>query len=107
MFILKENNTSPILRATLKDVNKTVINLTGATVQFRMKEVGGTVLKVNTSASIVGSADNGVVQYVWTSSDTNQPGSFNAEFDVTYADGSKETFPNEEFLTVVIKPDLV
>ena len=72
-----------------------------------MKEVGGSSLKVNATASIVGSASNGIVQYVWTSNDTNQAGSFNAEFEVTFADGSKETFPNEEFLTVVIKPDLV
>ena len=107
MFVLKETNTSPVLRATLKDVNRNVINLTGASIQFRMKEVGGSSLKVNATASIVGSASNGIVQYVWTSNDTNQAGSFNAEFEVTFADGSKETFPNEEFLTVVIKPDLV
>lgn len=91
-FNIKQNDTSPSLRATLKDASLTAIDLTGASVQFHMKAIDGT-LKVNAAMDIT-DAFNGVVQYDWQSGDTDTVGAYYVEFEVTYADASIETFPN-------------
>lgn len=99
-FVIKQGDTSPSLRATLKDAELNAIDLTGAVVIFHMKSVGGE-LKVSTQASILDQA-NGLVQYIWTPSDTNTVGTYYIEFEVTYADGSVETFPNKGYQVVSI-----
>lgn len=38
--------------------------------------------------------------------DTDTAGRFEAEFEVTYADGAVETFPNDGFIVVQIGPDI-
>jgi uncharacterized protein YfaS (alpha-2-macroglobulin family) len=47
-------------------------------------------------------APNGVVRYSWGTDDTDEAGRYRAEFEVTYADGSVETFPNDGFHDVVL-----
>ena len=105
-FVIKKKNTSPILQATLKDALGSAINLNSATVRFRMRELGSTTLKVNQQAEIIDPAVNGVVRYAWQSSDVDSAGIFKAEFEVTYNDGRVETFPNEDFVTVLIQAGL-
>lgn len=91
-FNIKQNDTSPSLQATLKDASLTAINLTGASVQFHMKAVDGT-LKVDAAMTVV-DAEGGIVQYDWQSGDTDTVGAYYVEFEVTYSDNSVETFPN-------------
>jgi predicted dehydrogenase len=104
-FSIKQNDTAPSLRATLKNGSGTVIDLTDATVMFHMKAVGDTSVKVDAATSIV-DAENGIVQYNWTSSDTDTAGSYYAEFEVTYNDGTIETFPNNSNLSISIRAEL-
>tara|TARA_R110000803_G_scaffold61711_1_gene121704 strand:- start:212 stop:532 length:321 start_codon:yes stop_codon:yes gene_type:complete len=91
-FSIKQNDTSPSLQATLKDASQSPVLLSGATVMFHMKSVDGTV-KVNQPMTIT-NADGGVVQYSWQAVDTDTVGTYYVEFEVTYADASIETFPN-------------
>lgn len=91
-FSIKQNDTSPSLQATLKDSTQTPVDLTGATVMFHMKSVDGTI-KVDSQMTITNEA-GGVVQYDWQSGDTDTVGTYYVEFEVTYADSSVETFPN-------------
>jgi uncharacterized protein YfaS (alpha-2-macroglobulin family) len=103
-FTIRQNDTSPSLQATLKDFEGTPIPISGATVQFHMKSIDGT-LKVDQQMTIT-DADNGVVQYDWQSGDTDTQGSYYVEFEVTYSDGSIETFPNKGNLSVVVTKEL-
>lgn len=103
-FSIKQNDTSPSLRATLQDAAGSPINLLGADVQFHMKSVDGT-LKVNQPMTVV-STSGGIVEYDWQSADTNTAGTFYAEFEVTYSDNSIETFPNTDNIAIVITPEL-
>lgn len=103
-FTIKQSDTSPSIRATLKDADGNPINLTGATVQFHMKSVDGT-LTVDQAATIT-TPLAGVVTYDWQASDTDVAGTYSAEFEVTYADLSVETFPNTDNLAIVITPEL-
>lgn len=99
-FSIKQNDTSPSLQATLKDAANTGVDLSGATVVFRMKSVDGT-LKVENNMTVV-DADSGVVRYDWRSGDTDTNGTYLVEFRVTYVDGKIETFPNTEQLALVV-----
>jgi hypothetical protein len=103
-FSIKQNDTSPSLQATLKDSSQNPIGLLGATVMFHMKSLGG-VLKVNQQMTIT-DEDNGVVQYNWQAGDTDTVGTYYVEFEVTYADSSVETFPNNGNKVVTVVREL-
>lgn len=105
VFSIKRNDTSPAISRTLLDSAGDAINLTGATVRFHLKDKAG-VVKVDAAAVIVGDPLLGVVQYDWIAADTDTAGNFKAEFEVTYADSTIETFPNNEHIEVVITEDL-
>lgn len=105
-FYVKQNDTAPSIRATLKDGDDAVIDLTDATVRFHMRTIGGTTAKIDSAASIVIPATNGIVQYDWTAADTDTIGSFQAEFEVTYSSGRIETFPNSGYIRVEITDDI-
>jgi hypothetical protein len=102
-FYVKQNDTSPSMLATLQDANGTSVNITNATVNFYMGNINGNI--VNSTATIVNAAA-GQVRYDWVDSDTANSGMYQAEFEVIYVGGTKETFPNNDYILVVIKPDL-
>jgi hypothetical protein len=103
-FTLKQNDTSPSIQATLKDASGSAVDLSGATVKFHVKSVDGT-LKVNQTATLV-DEDNGVVKYDWQAGDTDTVGTYYAEFQVSYADLTTETFPNNDNIVILIKSEL-
>ena len=99
-FFLKLNDTSPALLYYL--LPKTV-DLTGATVQFSMKAAPGGAIKINKAAAVVVTpTGNPAVRYDWQAANSDTEGEFDAEFLVTYASGKKETFPNSEFIKVIV-----
>ena len=103
MFYLTQNDTSPSISVTLQPAP---INLIGATaVKFSMRLRGGAV-KISRADMVVEDAAAGVVQYDWQTGDTDVAGQFEAEVEVTYADGSIETFPNAAPLDITIRPEI-
>ena len=102
-FYIKQNDTSPSLRATLQDANGNPVDVTGASVQFHMRSSGSVI--VDAVASIVTPA-SGIVEYSWAPADTATVGSYQAEFEVTYASGAVETFPNTGYIRVRIRDDI-
>ena len=103
-FRIKQNDPSPQIEAVLSNAAGTPIDLNGASVRFHMRRAGGPVV-VDAAATIV-TAAAGLVRYSWAGSNTNTVGSYLAEFEVTYADGAVETFPNDRNLLVDIMADL-
>lgn len=99
-FYIKRNDTSPGLEYTLSPATV----LTGATVRFHMFASNG-VEKVDAAATIE-DAVNGIVRYGWVAADVDTLGTFNAEFEVTFADGTITTYPNTKHLVILITPDL-
>jgi hypothetical protein len=104
-FYVKQNDTSPAMLATLQDADGNAVNVTGATVRFHMRPVGTTTVVVDEAATIVTPLD-GLVRYDWQAADTATIGSYQAEFEVTYADSSVETFPNDGYIRVEIIDDI-
>lgn len=103
-FYVKQNDTSPAMLATLQDAEGNAVNLTGATVRFHMRSVGGNPV-VDAAATIV-TPLSGIVRYNWVAADTDTAGTYQAEFEVTYADASIETFPNDGYIVVQIIDDI-
>ena len=97
-FYIKQNDTKPSLAAQLLS-DGSAVDLTGATVKFHMGS------SVDAAATIVDAA-TGNVRYDWSAADTTTSGTFNAEFEVTFSDGTIETFPNDEHLHIVITEEV-
>jgi len=104
-FYIKQNDTSPDLQVTCKDYEGTVVNVSGATVNFHMRNKQTREVQVDGVGSIVDGAA-GQVKYSWSAGDTDTVGGFDAEFEIIYSDSSVETFPNNGFITVVVLDDI-
>ena len=104
-FRIKTNDTSPKLAVTLEDALGNAIGLAGCSARFHMKAFGASSLKIDAVASIENDV-LGIVEYAWTGTDTDTAGTYYGEIEVTYADNSVETFPNNGYFTIIIKEDL-
>lgn len=101
-FTIKQNDTSPSLLYDLNLVDGQ--SLTGATVRFHMAQADGTVV-VDAAGDVYNVTEEQIV-YRWNAADTATSGVYNAEFEVTFQDGTVETFPNNEYIRVKVFPDL-
>lgn len=100
VFTIKQGDTSPSLVANLVTPSRQPVFLEGATVLFHMR--GQRSSGVLTAPAVVVDEDGGQVRYDWAEGDTAAAGDFEAEFEVTYGDGTVETFPNEGYIIVTI-----
>lgn len=104
-FVIKSGSTAPALTATLYD-GLVPLNLTGATVQMRMRAVSGGALVINAPAVITGDPTEGVVVYQWLPADTDDVGEFEVEWEVTFSGGAEQVFPTQGYTTVTVEPSL-
>ena len=101
-FIIKRGDTSPALRYALLPDS---ISLAGASVRFQMRLRGGATL-IDRPAEIETVFTPAVVAHLWQRGETDQVGRFEAEFRVTYMDGTIETFPNLGFIEIFVTEDV-
>ena len=104
-FTLKAHDRLPAIQATLLTDGAPVDLTTATGVKFIMKSSVGSVIKVNSAATVV-TAPSGVVRYDWLAVDTDTPGSYQAEWQVTWANGKPQTFPTTTYHTIDILADL-
>jgi hypothetical protein len=104
LFNIKRNDTGPSIAGILERPSGTAVNISGATVRFKMRDASKASV-VNAVATVFdGSA--GSVRYDWDAADTEDAGLFEAEWEVTYSDSTIETFPNDGFIPVYITEDI-
>lgn len=104
-FTIKQGDRLPTLRVTCQDANGTAVDVTGATVEFHMTNQSTGALVVNAAGTLVTPA-SGIVEYQWAAGDTDTAGDYWAEFEVTFASGKQETFPNNRHIHVLILAQL-
>ena len=105
-FYIKQNDTRPLLEVNLRDDRDSPVNITGATVVFSMRNVSDNSVKIDAASATVTSSTGGRVRYTFTATNTNTAGNFDAEFQVTFLDGTIETFPNDGYIKVIITDDV-
>jgi hypothetical protein len=98
-FYIKQNDTRPSLYAQLLQ-DGSVVDLTGCTVLFGLRGM-------DAKEAVITDAATGNVRYDWEAEDTATTGNYQAEFEVTFADATVETFPNNDYLTIVIMEEVV
>lgn len=96
---MKAGDTWPALVTTLED-SAGPLDLTTAT-GVTMRMASPTVSMTNLSCTITDAA-NGVVSYQWQAGDTDTPGTYKAEFAVSFGGGTIQTAPNDAYKEIVI-----
>lgn len=104
-FTIKANDERPSIQATLYTGGEAVDLSTASSVDFIMAAANGGLVKVN-AAAVIADEVNGVVRYDWDSADTDTPGDYEAEWQVTWSDGDTQTFPTATYHTVSVLADL-
>lgn len=105
-FTIKAGDRLPKLRMTLTDGSGAALDLTGATVAFRMRaQRGGALISLTGSAAVI-TAASGIVEYSWGTGDTATPGEYFGEWVLTYAGPVTRTVPAPGYVTVSVAPVL-
>lgn len=105
-FTIKRGDRLPEIGSILKDADDVVVNLTGCTVLFIMKNKATAEVVITEPADIIGAATAGTVHYAWAEGDTDVEGTYQGEWEVTFPDGRPETFPNNRYIQIKIVVDL-
>jgi len=91
---LKRGDTGPSIRRTLIDPETGLtVDLTDATAEFVMVERDTLTEVIRTAATIESPETAGIIRYDFSASDTSAAGSYFAEFQVEFSDGSIITYP--------------
>lgn len=101
--IFKQHDLWPPLVATLTD-DDGPIDLTNAdhvTVFWR-----GTAGSGDGRCTVDGDPTTGIVTYQWIAGDTDNPGSYDVEYEIMWPSTRPETVPNSGYRSIVIEPDL-
>ena len=105
------NDTAPSAQATLKSgTPKAAVDIQSATVRFHMTDAANK-LKVDAVANNdqVGDGSDGSkgkVSYDWVPADTDTEGKYKAHWEVTYSDGTIQTFPTPGNNTIIFHAEL-
>lgn len=105
-FEIKRGDRLPTLQATFTDATGAAVDLTSATIKFLMRPTDSATAKVNAAASAQSPATDGVALYAWAAVDTDTPGDYAGEFEVTFASGKKATFPSTGYIAIRVWADV-
>jgi len=109
-FTLKRHDTASVIQATLVNSGGTAVSVAGGSVLFKMAPISGGTLSAAGTATIEenGSTSVGVVHYSWTVGDAAgiTTGLYAGEWEVTFANGTIQSFPNSDPMLINVTSDL-
>lgn len=111
-FSIKQGDTSSAVYATLQDASGDAVDIQGADVRFLMAPLSGGTLTVAAAAvnaqvgagTVDGSKGN--VVYNWATTDLSVADWYSAEWEVTFSNGSIQSFPNTGYMLVAVEAQL-
>lgn len=103
-FTIKRNDTAPPIVITLKDANGAVDVSTAKAIHLFMKS--DTLLVKTGPMDKVTDGKDGKVEYQWAVGDLKVAGSYRGEVEVTRADDTVQTFPNDGYFEILVAEDL-
>ena len=101
---IKRGDTRNCIKAILKNASGDPVNLVGCSVKFHMAPLRQPAIV--SRAAHIEDAEAGEVWVVWVPGETDSTGIYQAEFEVMYQDGRRETFPNKGYISLLIQNDL-
>jgi len=105
-FYIGQNDTAAPITRDLKDAFGAPVNVTGASVRFSMRVKPAGTVKVDAASATVVNGGIGRVRYTFSATNTNTADEYEGEFEVTFSDGSIQTFPNRGYIPVVVQDDI-
>jgi hypothetical protein len=106
-FTIKRGDTLPSIQSTLTHSDNSGGLASASSVKFIMRLPYTNTPKVRAAATLVEVSDTTlVVRYDWVSGDTNVADEYRAEWEVTFASGKIETFPNDGYNIIQVFQDL-
>lgn len=108
-YYLRQGDEGAVIETILRDENGTAVDLNGASIRFHMAPIEGGAVTVNAEAvneQDTTNGENGHVSYTWQAGDSDTPGLYLSEWEVTYVGGEVQTFPNTGYLLVRVTPQL-
>ena len=103
-FQMKKYDTRPELAITITDeLTGNALDLTGASAKFYLRPEKGGTIKIDGGTATIYGAAAGKVKYTWVgTADTNTPGRYLGEFEITLAGGGIVTFPQNGYIQIHI-----
>jgi hypothetical protein len=107
-YYVKQGDDSESLTAVLVDRLNVAVNLTGATVKMYATHAIAGTLAVNATVTVNADQINhrGEVTYAFAAGGLTVPGEYLVEWEVTFAGGKKQTFPNDGYSIITVVPQL-
>lgn len=104
-FYIKEGDTKPAFAGFCVGEDGARPNLTSAAVLLKIRNRDTGAVALSAAMTVVDGA-NASVSYAWQTADTAAAYEGQAEVEVTFQDGSVETFPNNSTINVHITKDV-
>jgi hypothetical protein len=102
-FTIKVGAVRPSIRVTVSEAGA-ALDLTGATVKFRMRVKGQTTkIIAAATAALVGTGSTGQVYYDWAANDTATAGSYEGHFLITLPGTLLLIAPSKGAIDIVIE----
>lgn len=106
---LKRNDTAPPISITCLEAALPK-NLTGAaSARLKMGTIdaaGVSTTKVDGAMTFDADRATGKVYYTWAVGDLDTAGDFKTEVEITWGDGTKQTFPEDGYLIIHVIADV-
>lgn len=101
---MKQRDTLPTFSAILQGSDGAPVILVNSSARFLMRDAKTRAVKVD-RAAVITNPTGGRIEFAWAVADTDRVGFFDAEVEVTYDDGSLETFPSQGAHRVEVVPN--
>lgn len=103
-LIVKRGDTAPRFRARVQDGTSPVSLITASSAKLLMKGNGLALALPLTIEPQTG--NDGYVHRNWSPTDLNVAGVYKGEVEVTWNDGTVQTFPADSSFTIIVTQDL-
>lgn len=100
-----KTDTAPSITFTITRLDGTIVNLTGATVRFKIQDpVTGILTNSNTTnLCTITNAAQGVCTYAWNNTDLPDPGTYSANLVIYYTATDPQGQPQKETYGVTLQ----
>ena len=107
-FTIKQSDRLPSLVATLEDADGAAVNLSSGvtSVTFSLRLRRNRQVVVTNAAAVIVTAATGIVRYDWADGDTAEAGQYEGEFSVNYTSGLTLSFPNGDWIDVLVVDEI-